>query len=108
MFEYEDFDIIGNMKIVDNYKNFLLSSVADLFSTVGKGSRMDTDVVLDELSEIVILAYLLGKRFGINYSSIDERVVKKLKIGVLEENGIEKEYQDYSKLIAFFKDRREE
>jgi hypothetical protein len=34
-------------------------------------------------------------------------MVKRLKVGVLEENNIEKEYQDYSKLISYIKDGRE-
>lgn len=107
MINNEDFDIMGNIKVIENYKNFLLSSVADLFSTMSKGNRAEMDDVIDELSEIIILAYLLGKRLGINYSAIDERLIKKLRLGVLEEDKIEKEYQDYSKLISYIKSGRE-
>lgn len=103
MLNNEDLDIMGNMKLIENYKNFLLSTVADLFVTMGKGSKGSMDEVNDELSEIIILSYLLGKRLGINYSAIDERMTKKLKLGLLEEdnNG------DYSKLISYIKDGRE-
>lgn len=103
MLNNEDLDIMGNIKLIENYKNFLLSTVADLFVTMGKGSKASMDEVNDELSEIIILSYLLGKRLGINYSSVDERLTKKLKLGVLEEdtNG------DYSKLISYIKDGRE-
>lgn len=105
----EDFDIMGNIKLIENYKTFLLSSVADLFVTMGKGNKSSIDEVMDELSEVVILAYLLGKRLGVNYEAIDERIIKKLKLGLLDENNnsSEKEYQDYSKLISYIKDGRE-
>jgi hypothetical protein len=103
MLNNEDLDIMGNIKLIENYKNFLLSTVADLFVTMGKGSKASMDEVNDELAEIMIFSYLLGKRLGINYSSLDERMVKKLKLGTtVEENNI-----DYSKLISFIKDGRE-
>jgi hypothetical protein len=103
----ENIDIFTNMRVIENYKAFLLSSVADLFSTMAKGNKSGIDEIIDELSEITMLAYLLGKRLGVNYGAIDERMVKRLKVGVLEENNIEKEYQDYSKLISYIKDGRE-
>jgi len=103
MLNNEDLDIMGNIKLIENYKNFLLSTVADLFVTMGKGSKASMDDINDELSEIIILSYLLGKRLGINHSSVDERITKKLKLGIIEEdhNG------DYSKLISYIKDGRE-
>ena len=103
MLNNEDLDIMGNIKLIENYKNFLLSTVADLFVTMGKGSKASMDEVNDELAEIMIFSYLLGKRLGINYASLDERMIKKLKLGVVEEeNNI-----DYSKLISYIKDGRE-
>jgi hypothetical protein len=99
----EDLDIMGNIKLIDNYKNYLLSSVADLFVTMGKGGRAGVDEINDELAEIIILSYLLGKRIGIDYEDIDKRLTKKLKLGAIEEdsNG------DYSQLIAYIKNGRE-
>lgn len=103
MLNNEDLDIMGNIKLIENYKNFLLSTVADLFVTMGKGSKASMDEVNDELAEIVILSYLLGKRLGINHSDLDGRLIKKLKLGVIDDdNNI-----DYSKLISYIKDGRE-
>lgn len=107
MINGEDFDIMGNIKLIENYKNFLLSSVADLFNTMGKGNKASMDEILDELSEIVILSYLLGKRLGVNYAAVDERIIKKLKLGVLDEENVDKEYQDYARLISYIKEARE-
>lgn len=108
MSEAEGLDIIGNIKLIENYKNYLLSSVADLFMTMGKGSRMDMDEAQDELSEIILFSYLLGRKLGINYSSIDETVLRKLKLGLAEGEAMEQKCQDYSSLISYIKSQHME
>ena len=107
MINSEDFDIMGDIKLIENYKTYLLSSVADLFVTMSKGSKASSDDMLDEIAEVVILSYLLGKKIGINYNIIDDRIIKKLKLGVMDDNCIEKENQDYSKLISYIKNGRD-
>lgn len=99
----DDLDIMGNMKLIETYKNYLLSTVADLFVTMGKGSRAGMDEINDELAEIIILSYLLGKRVGIDYNDIDERLTKKLKLGAVEQDG----NTDYATLISYIKSGRE-
>lgn len=102
----DDFDIMGNVRLIENYKTYMLSSVADLFVTMSKGNRASMDDIKDEISEIIILSYLLSKRLNIEYSEIDDRIIKKLKLGVVEDNSVEKEYGDYSKLIHYIKNER--
>lgn len=106
MSEAESLDIIGNIKLIESYKNYLLSSVADLFMTMGKGSRMDMDEAKDEISEIVLLAYLLARKLGISYSAIDESLLRRLKLGLADGDAIEQKCQDYSSLISYIKSQR--
>lgn len=103
----ENIDILSNMRVIESYKSYLLSAVADLFATMSKGGSTGMDEIVDELGDIAMLSYLLGKRLGVNYSAIDEKMLKKLKLGVVEENNIEKQYQDYSKLMSYIRDGRE-
>ncbi len=103
----ENIDIFSNMRVIESYKSYLLSAVADLFTTMTKGGLAGMDEVVDELADITMLSYLLGKRLGVNYGAIDDKMLKKLKLGVVEENNIEKEYQDYSKLMSYIRDGRE-
>jgi small basic protein len=103
----ENIDIFSNMRVIESYKSYLLSAVADLFSTMTKGGKAGMDEIVDELADITMLSYLLGKRLGVNYAAIDDKMLKKLKLGVVEENNIEKEYQDYSKLMSYIRDGRE-
>ena len=47
----DDFDIMGNIRLIENYKTYMLSSVADLFVTMSKGNRASMDDIKDEISE---------------------------------------------------------
>lgn len=102
----DDFDIMGNIKLIENYKTYLLASVADLFVTMTKGDSGDIEEINDELAEIIILSYLLSKRIGLDYQDIDDRILQKLRMGVSESNSIERQYGDYSKLMNFIKNGR--
>lgn len=103
----ENIDILSNMKVIESYKSYLLSAVADLFATMSKGGSAGMDDIVDELADITMLSYLLGKRLGVNYSAIDDKMLKKLKLGIVQENNVEREYQDYSKLMSYIRDGRE-
>lgn len=107
MFNADDFNILDNIKLIENYKAFLLSSVADLYASMAKGNKTSTDEIIDELSEIVILSYMLGRRLGINFSQIDDKIIKKLKLGLLKEDESDTQYQDCAKLIQYIKEGRE-
>lgn len=103
----ENIDILSNMKIIESYKSYLLSAVADLFATMSKGGSAGMDEIVDELADITMLSYLLGRRLGINYSELDDKMLKKLKLGVVQGSTIEREYQDYSRLMSYIRDGRE-
>ncbi|CCJ34050.1 MULTISPECIES: MazG-like family protein [Caloramator] len=100
----DELDIMGNIRLIETYKTFLLTSVSDLHISMLKGSRANLDEIKDELSQIIILAYLLAKKLGIDYSSIDDKVIKKLKASLLDD---EKSDTDYLSLITYLKEGRE-
>lgn len=100
----DELDIMGNIRLIETYKTFLLTSVSDLHISMLKGSRANLDEIKDELSQIIILAYLLAKKLGIDFSSIDDKVIKKLKASLLDD---EKSDTDYLSLITYLKEGRE-
>lgn len=106
----ENFDIIGNMNSIDGYKTYLIGFVADLFATMNKskGNTAYNDEIIDEIADIIICSYLIGKRIGISYDKIDKRVMDKLKVGLLEDKGLDRFGQDYSSLIAYIREGRSE
>jgi hypothetical protein len=56
----ENIDIFTNMRVIENYKAFLLSSVADLFSTMAKGNKSGIDEIIDEIlnAKYLFLKYI--------------------------------------------------
>ncbi|SEF98781.1 MazG-like family protein [Caloramator fervidus] len=101
----EELDIMGNIKLIETYKTFLLTSVSDLHVSMLKGSRANLDEIKDELSQIIILSYLLAKKLGIDYSSIDDKIIKKLRVSLSEDEN--QENADYLSLITYLKEGRE-
>jgi len=101
----DELDIMGNIRLIENYKTFLLTSVADLHISMLKGNKANLEEIKEEISQIIILSYLLAKKLGIDYSSIDDKLIKKLRLGLSEENN--KEQGEYLSLITYLKEGRE-
>jgi len=102
----EDFDLAGSIKVIEWLKTELLGSVTLLYRVLLKGSRASQDAITECIADVVILAYLLSKRLGIEFSAVDLKVQNKLKLGILEEDEIEKNYGDLSKLLGYIKERK--
>ncbi|SHH79914.1 MazG-like family protein [Sporanaerobacter acetigenes] len=102
----KDIDIMKNVKIVEWLKCELLSSVAGLFQLLQSGIKNTKEDMLDLISNIILLTYLLGKRLGLSYESIDLKVEDKIKLGLIEEHQVEKWYGDLSELHEYYNTRR--
>jgi hypothetical protein len=65
---------------------------------MNKYSKEVRDTAIDILANIIIESYVLGRRMGISYDSIDLQVKEKLRAGIQENNDMEKLYKDLSTL----------
>lgn len=101
----EDFNIMSNVKIVEDLKAELLCIIGDFFKLLTKGSNVAQDALLDCISGAIIILYVLAERLGYSYMSVDDNIKKKLKLGIIEEDGIEKDGKDLSKLYTHLKER---
>jgi len=98
MFEKE-IDITRNIKIIEWLKSELLTDIANLFKALVNGMKEEVhDTVADTLSNIILICYLLGRRLGISYNLIEIKIHNKIKLGLIEENDVEKHYGDLSEL----------
>lgn len=100
-----DYKITKNIKTIEWLKVELLNSISSLFKFLQKGAYVSQDIVIDCLSGIIILTYLIAKRVGIEYSIIDSKIESKVKLGVVEQDNIEKEYGDLSSLLNYIKSK---
>jgi hypothetical protein len=101
----EDFNIMSNVKIVEDLKAELLCIIGDFFKLLTKGSNVAQDALQDCISGAIIILYVLAERLGYSYISVDDNIKKKLKLGIIEEDGIEKDGKDLSRLYTHLKER---
>ena len=101
----EDFNIMSNVKIIEELKANLLCILGDLYKLLTKGSNVAQDSILECISGAIILLYILAQRLGYSNVEVDESIKKKLKLGILEGDGIEKDGKDLSKLYNHLKER---
>lgn len=103
----KELDITKNLKVIEWLKSEILLSVAELFRMLARGARVSSDSLADCLASMIIASYLLGKRLGIHFSVIEQKIANKIRLGILEEHEIEKDYGDLSELRQHIKANRE-
>lgn len=95
----KEIDITRNIKLVDWLKCELLTDIANLFRTLVNGAREELhESVSDTISNVILISYLLGKRLGISYNSIEMKIHNKIRLGLVENHDVEKYYGDLSEL----------
>ena len=100
-------DIAKNIKLIEWLKSEMLTSLAELFRLLTNGIKGTQNAIVDCLANIIIVCYLLGKRLGIQFSSIDKNREKKIKLGIVEEHDVERYYGDLSALTAHIQQTRD-
>jgi len=94
-----DIDITRNIKIIEWLKSELLTDLANLFKVLVNGMKEEIhDSISETLSNLILICYLLGKRLGISYNSIEMKMESKIKLGLIENHDVEKYYGDLSEL----------
>ncbi|MEY8000747.1 MazG-like family protein [Clostridium sp. Mt-5] len=101
----ENFNIMYNVKIIEDLKADLLCIIGDFFKLLTRGSNVAQESILDCISGAIIILYLLAERLGYSHTAVDETMKKKLKIGIIEEDKIEQHGKDLSKLYNHLKEK---
>jgi len=93
-----DFDITKTIKTIEWLKSQLLADVSQLFSGMVEGPAKRSDEHIDTLANMVILIYLLGKKLGVSYDTLDLKMLNRLKLGMLDSNNTEEWQADLASL----------
>lgn len=101
----DDFNIMGNIKSIEQLKAQLLCIIGEFFRLLTKGSNVAKDAILNCISNAIIVLYVLGDKLGYSAVEIDEDMKKKLKIGIIEDDTVEREGKSLSKLYSHLKTR---
>ncbi|CAB1255496.1 MazG-like family protein [Clostridium sp. MT-14] len=101
----ENFNIMYDVKIIEDLKADLLCIIGDFFKLLTKGSNVARESILDCISGAIIILYLLAERLGYSHVEVDETMKKKLKVGIIEEDKIEQHGKNLSKLYNHLKEK---
>lgn len=102
-----EIDVIKNMKTIEWLKAELLSNISLLYKDMANNEDTSRENLEDLISNIILESYILGKRLGIDYKSLDNALSDNIKLNVVEGHKIEKWYGDLSSLMEHIKARQE-
>lgn len=92
-------DITKNIRLIEGLKGDLLLAVSQLYNEMASETCENTrEVALDTLSDTIIISYLLSRRLGIDYPTMERRISSKIRLGLLQEHETEKYFGDLSAL----------
>ena len=60
----DDFNIMGNIKSIEQLKAQLLCIIGEFFRLLTKGSNVAKDAILNCISNAIIVLYVLGDKLG--------------------------------------------
>lgn len=99
-------NIAANVRAIDTVKSELLSEVARLYKTLSDyGDRSLYDEVLEELASISAMSYILARRLGMEFRSVDDMMLSLLSSAIEGGHELEAEFSDMSELAGYVKDR---
>ncbi len=100
----QESDIARNVRTIEWLKAEMMSEVAGVFKALLKNSE---EAIVDGLANIIIAAYLLGKRLGISFSRLDMKISTKVKANIDKAHEIEKWYGDFSSLSRYLEEKQQ-
>ena len=101
----EEFNIMSNIKMIEELKANLLCLIGDLYTLLTRGTNIARDSILNCISGAILILYVLAQKLGYSCDEVDDDMSKKLKIGITEEHEYEREGKNLSKLQNHIKQR---
>lgn len=92
MFSNES-EILRKMRLIEWLKAELITHIGLLYQAMAKNSEQ---AISEGLAAIVVACYILGKRLGIGFDSLDKVVLQKVEHEIKIEHEVEKWFGDYS------------
>ena len=103
----DNFNIMTNIKIIEDLKAQLLCIIGEFFKLLTKGNNVARESILDCISGAISILYILGEKLGYSFEDIDHVIKSKLDMGIRAEDQVEKEGKSLSKLKRYINNRRD-
>lgn len=95
-------DITENLKVVEWLKADLVDTVGAVMKSLMKAG---TDATVDALANLIIIAYVLGRRVGISFQVIEMRIKHKLNSTISDTRENEQFYGDLIQLQKYLENK---
>lgn len=99
-------NISTNIRAIDTIKSEILSELASLHKALAEYDEMgEYDSVINSIATIIAMDYILARRLGMSFASVDNKITELLTIA--EEGGHELEvaFSDMSELKKYVRGR---
>ena len=103
----DNFNIMTNIKIIEDLKAQLLCIIGEFFKLLTKGNNVARDSIVDCISGAIIILYILGEKLGCSFVDIDHVIKSKLDLGIRAEDQVEKEGKSLSELKRYINTTRD-
>lgn len=95
-----------NLRAVDNLKSEILSEVARLYQSLSDyDSESIYDRVLQSVATIVAMDYILARRIGLDFESVDRKIEELTTIAEESNHELEVAFSDMSELRHYVRKR---
>lgn len=98
----QEMDIAKRLKVLDWLKTELVEQVSRLFRGLHSGSE---EKIKDSLASLIVTTYVMGRRLGLPFRTLDEAVIQKLKEHKEQGHQVEEWYGDLSALDDYLNKR---
>jgi phenylpyruvate tautomerase PptA (4-oxalocrotonate tautomerase family) len=89
--------------LIERLKADLIAKVGNLFYRIAENSEK---AISEALAEVIIAAYMLGKRLGIDFAVLDEAIGTQVSQANKKNQEIEKWFGDYSEFQRYLRQKR--
>ncbi|TWH46593.1 MazG-like family protein [Sporomusa sp. KB1] len=102
MFSQES-DILHKLRLIEGLKADLLTEVGKLYQAMAHNKR---EAIGDALAQLIISAFVLGRRLGIEYPEMEEIVNTRLGHNIKQETETERWFGDMSEYRRYLRQKR--
>jgi hypothetical protein len=99
----QESDILRRLRLIEGLKADLLTEVGKLYQAMIHNKR---EAIGEALAQLIISAFVLGRRLGIEYSQMDEIVNARLGHNIKQETEAERWFGDMSEYRRYLRQKR--
>lgn len=96
-------EILRKMRLIEWLKAELITHVGQLYQAMARNSEQ---AISESLAAIIIACYVLGRRLGITFDSLEREVLTKVEQNIKVEHEVEKWFGDYSEYQQHLRRKR--